>query len=111
MKTISLVFSRNVQNGVDGFNNPTYTKEDITVDGCLIAPITEPSNQREAEALAQQRLQVRIHLPKSFKGDISNSTVEWGGHKFKIDSDSVAFMDENCPTNWDRYFRGEAFYE
>lgn len=111
MKTISLTFNKKVQSGVDPFNNPTYENEAVEVAGCLIGPITEPANQRETEALAQQRLQVRIHLPKTFTGDISNSTVEWGGKTFKVDSDAVAFMNENCPTKWNRYFRAEAYYE
>lgn len=111
MKTISLEFKKRVQNGVDAFNNPTYNEETITVDDCLIAPIVEPANQREADAIAQQRLQVRIHLPKTFTGDVSDSTVEWGGKRFKIDSTSVEFMNENCPGKWNRYFRGEAYYE
>ncbi|WP_438980195.1 hypothetical protein, partial [Polynucleobacter sp.] len=51
--------------------------------------------------------QLRIHLPKSFTGDISDSDVVWGGKRFHIDSDSVVFMAENTPTRWNRYFRAE----
>lgn len=111
MKTITLTFKKKVEDGVDPFNNPTFTEEDISVDGCLIAPITEPQNQREVQALEQGKIQVRIHLPKTFTGDVSNSTVDYQGKTFSLDSDSVAFMDENCPTQWNRYFRAEAIYE
>ena len=97
MKTITLTFNKQVQNGTDSFNNPTYE--------------TEPTNEREAEALRQEIMQVRIHLPKSFTGDVGNSTVEYSGITWRVDSNSVQFMDENCPTQWNRYFRGEALHE
>lgn len=111
MKTITLIFKKKVESGVDPFNNPTFTEQEIEVSDCLIAPITEPTNQREVQALEQGKLQVRIHLPKTFTSDVSNSTVEYKGKVFSLDSDSVAFMDENCPTKWNRYFRAEAYYE
>ena len=111
MKTITLTFNKQVQNGTDSFNNPTYETEQVEVPGCLIAPIVEPTNEREAEALRQEIMQVRIHLPKSFTGDVGNSTVEYGGITWRVDSNSVQFMDENCPTQWNRYFRGEAIHE
>lgn len=88
-------------------NNPVYSTTEIEVDGCLIAPITEPVNAREQQAIAQSKEQLRIHLPKTFNGDVSNSDVEWDGKKFHVDNDSVVFMAENTPTQWNRYFRAE----
>lgn len=112
MKTITLIFTKKVQSGaLDPFGNPVMTAQQISVDGCLIAPITEPANHREEQAMEQGKDQVRIHLPKTYTGDVSDSTVEWGGRTFHLDSSSVAFMNENCPTQWNRYFRAEAVYE
>lgn len=112
MKTITLDFMKSVQGSeLDPFGNPIASVETVTVDGCLIAPITEPTNHREEQAMQQGKDQVRIHLPKTFDGDVSNSDVEWGGKTFHLDSDSVIFMNENCPTKWNRYFRAEAVYE
>lgn len=112
MKTITLTFTKNIQGSeLDPFGNPIKTKQAISVEGCLIAPITEPSSHREEQAIEQGKIQVRIHLPKTFTGDVSDSDVEWDGKTFHLDSDSVAFMNENCPTKWNRYFRAEAIYE
>ena len=112
MKTLTLTFTKTVQGGeVDAFGNPIETTENIAVDGCLIAPITEPTSKREQQALEQGKDQVRIHLPKTFTGDLGDSDVEWGGKTFHLDSSSVQFMNENCPTPWNRYFRAEAMYE
>lgn len=111
MKTITLIFKKQVAGELDSFGNPTFTIEEVEVPGCLIGPITEPTNEREAQALQQEIMQVRIHLPKTFTGDVGNSTVEYGGITWRVDSDSVQFMNENCPTQWNRYFRGEAIHE
>lgn len=108
MKTVTLTFLKKTASGTDAMNNPTYTTTEIEVDGCLIAPITEPSSQREQQAMEQSKDQVRIHLPKTYTGDVSKSSVEWDGKTFLLDSDSVKFMDGNTPTKWNRYFRAES---
>ena len=112
MKTTTLTFIKTVEGSeLDPFGNPITSTQEIAVDGCLIAPITEPTNHREEQAMEQGKIQVRIHLPKTFTGDVSNSDVTWNDKTFHLDSDSVAFMNENCPTAWNRYFRAEAVYE
>lgn len=108
MKGITLTFAKEVPGAPDSMGNPVNTISNIEVDDCLIAPITEPANAREQQALEQSRDQVRIHLPKASTADVSDSTVEWGGKTFKVDSDSVVFMDENTPGRWNRYFRAES---
>lgn len=107
MKGMKLTFEKQIEVGRNMFNDPAYQKQIIEVDDCLIAPITEPSNAREQQALEQNREQLRIHLPKAFDGDVSNSYVIWLGRKYKVDSDGTAFMNENTPGRWNRYFRAE----
>lgn len=107
MRGIPLTFKKDIQAGTDKMNNPINSTIDIVVDDCLIAPITEPTNAREQQAMSQSIVQVRIHLPKVFDADVSDSVVTFGGKTFRIDSDSVVFMNENTPTRWNRYFRAE----
>lgn len=104
---MQVVFSKQVANGTDELNDPTYTTQNITVDDVLIAPITEPSNARESQALEQSRDQVRVHMPKASDDDISDSEFVYDGKTFRVDSDSVKFMAANTPGRWDRYFRAE----
>jgi hypothetical protein len=108
MKGTTLTFKLKTQSSLDSMGNPVMAETNIDVDDCLIAPITEPANAREQQALAQSRDQVRIHIPKVYTGDLSNSDVDWDGKTFHLDSDSVAFMNDNTPTRWNRYFRAEA---
>lgn len=106
---MQLTFIRKVATGEhDGMGNALYTTEPVIVEDCLVAPISEPANAREQQALEQSRDQVRIHLPKAFAGNVSGSDVEYGGKTFHLDSDSVTFMELNTPTRWNRYFRAEA---
>lgn len=105
---MTVAFSKKVAGGTDELNNPTYTEQVISIDDCLVAPITEPSTAREQQAMEQSRDQVRVHLPKATSEDIANSTFVYGGKTFTVDSDSVVFMNENTPTRWNRYFRAES---
>jgi len=111
---MTLVFKKQVQKTVGGipqvddFNNPIMEISNVTVDDCLVAPITEPTNAREQLAMEQSRDQIRIHIAKTSTADVSDSEVTWNGKTFKVDSDSVEFMRNNTPTRWCRYFRAEA---
>lgn len=105
---MTVTFTKQVESGTDDLNDPTYTTTTITIDDCLIAPIIEPANAREAQALEQARDQVRVHLPKATTEDVSDSTFVYDGKVFKVDSDSVVFMNDNTPGRWNRYFRAES---
>lgn len=105
---IPITFAKKVQSGTDSFNNPVFTTSNIVVNNCLIAPIIEPTNLREQQAMQQSRDQVRVHMPKTSVDDVSNSDITYDGKVFHLDSDSVIFMNENTPTAWNRYFRAES---
>lgn len=107
MKGLQITFNKQVVDKYDDFNNPVTKIVKIVVDDCLVAPVTEPISAREQQAINQARDQVRVHLPKSFSGDVSASTFEYDGKTFTLDSDSVIFMPENTPTRWNRYLRAE----
>lgn len=104
----TIEFKTRVETSRDALNDPVYSIVGIQVQNCLIAPITEPTSAREQQALDQMREQVRIHLPKTYADDIGGSYFAWDGKIFQVDSSSVKFMDENTPTEWNRYFRGES---
>lgn len=108
MTGMEIVFTQRVANGTDDLNNPTYTTQTVTVDDCLVAPITEPTTAREQQAMEQSKDQVRVHMPKASTADVGDSTFVYGGKTFRVDSSAVKFMLENTPTRWDRYFRAES---
>lgn len=104
----TLDFRTQVEIGRDELNNPVYDTISIKVDDCLIGPNAEPSDARQQQAMTQYKDTVRIHLPKTFTGDVSSSYILWQNKLFHLDSDSVIFMPENTPTRWNRYFKAES---
>jgi hypothetical protein len=108
MVGMEITFIQKVAGAVDDLNNPTYTTQDVVVDDCLVAPITEPTTAREQQAMEQSKDQVRVHMPKTSTADVGDSTFVYDGKTFKLDSSAVKFMDGNTPTRWNRYFRAES---
>ena len=104
---MTLVFVKQVVDSYDELNNPVCVPLNVSVDDCLIAPISEPATAREQQAMEQSRDQIRIHLPKAYTGNVADSDVTYNGKVFHLDSDSVVFMASNTPTRWNRYFRAE----
>ena len=113
MKGMTITFTKKDYSGTtrDKFGNIVPTNSTIVVDDCLVGPVTEPVSQREQQAMEQGKIQVRVHLPKTYNGDVSDSDFTYDNKVFHLDSDSVVFMPENCPTRWNRYFRAEAHDE
>lgn len=108
MVGMEIVFTQRVANGTDDLNNPTYTTQTVTVDDCLVAPITEPTTAREQQAMEQSKDQLRVHMPKTSTADVGDSEFTYEGKVFRVDSSAVKFMDDNTPTRWNRYFRAES---
>jgi len=108
MVGMEITFIQEVAGEPDAMNNPTYTTQEIVVDDCLVAPITEPATAREQQAMEQSKDQVRVHMPKTDDTDVGNSSFVYDGKTFRLDSSSVKFMDDNTPTRWNRYFRAES---
>jgi hypothetical protein len=108
MTGMEITFTQKVAGAVDALNNPTYTTQEVVVDDCLVAPITEPSTAREQQAMEQSKDQVRVHMPKASTANVGGSSFVYDGKTFLLDSSSVKFMLENTPTRWDRYFRAES---
>lgn len=111
MKTITIEFRKRQKTGLDELRNPIYENTTISVAGCLVEPISEPQNARENQAMERGKIQVRVHLPKVFTGDVSKSAFDYNGVEFETDTNPVEFMRENTPTKWNRYFRAEAINE
>lgn len=76
-------------------NRPTATGlETFTIKDCLIANNGSPNASRP---------QILIHLPKTDKREVDGSFVDYEGYDWHIVGTTVAQMDANTPTRWDRY--------
>ena len=76
-------------------NHPTAEGlETFTVDDCLIANNGSPNVNRP---------QILIHIPKTDNHDVNNSFVSYEGYEWHVIGTTVAQMDGNTPTRWNRY--------
>ena len=76
-------------------NHPTVTGlETFTIDNCLIANNGTPNAVRP---------QILIHLPKTDEHVVNGSFVSYGGYEWHVIGTTVAQMEGNTPTNWNRY--------
>ena len=76
-------------------NRPTASGlETFTIDDCLVANNGSPNTVRP---------QILIHLPKTDSHDVDGSFVFYEGYDWYVIGATVAQMDSNTPTRWDRY--------
>lgn len=76
-------------------NHPTTNGlETFTIDDCLIANNGSPNAPRP---------QILIHIPKTDNHDVNSSFVSYEGHEWHVVGTTVAQMDGNTPTRWNRY--------
>lgn len=76
-------------------NHPTSEGlETFTIDDCLIANNGSPNVNRP---------QILIHIPKTDNHDVNNSFVSYEGYEWHVIGTTVAQMDGNTPTRWNRY--------
>lgn len=86
MKTISVIFKNKPLS--DG------TVQTFKVDGCLVAETGSPTAKRP---------QIQIHLPRTDSRDVDGAFIEYAGHDYHIVGVMAPRMNENTPTNWNRY--------
>lgn len=76
-------------------NHPTASGlKTFKVDDCLIANNGSPNASRP---------QILIHLPKTDNHDVDGSFVTYAGYEWHVVGTTVAQMEGNTPTRWDRY--------
>lgn len=76
-------------------NHPTANGlETFTISDCLIANNGSPNAPRP---------QILIHIPKTDEHDVNNSFVSYEGYDWHVIGITVAQMDGNTPTRWNRY--------
>ena len=80
-------------------NHPTADGlETFTINDCLVANNGTPNMPRP---------QILIHLPKTDTHDVNGAFVSYGGYDWHVVGTTVAQMDGNTPTRWNRYAMAE----
>lgn len=76
-------------------NHPTADGlETFSIEDCLVANNGSPNASRP---------QILIHIPKTDEHDVDGSFVNYEGYDWHVIGTTVAQMDGNTPTRWNRY--------
>lgn len=76
-------------------NRPTEVGlETFTIEDCLVANNSTPNAPRP---------QILIHIPKSCERAVDGAFVSYEGYEWHVIGTTVAQMDGNTPTRWNRY--------
>ena len=76
-------------------NHPTTDGlETFAIEDCLIANNGSPNASRP---------QILIHIPKASEKDVDGAFVSYEGYEWHVVGTTVAQMDGNTPTRWNRY--------
>lgn len=109
MKGITVILYERTKSGVDGFNNPIYTDEAISIENVLVG---SPTEQEIADSLNlyQKRAIYTLAIPK---GDThkwsAGSVVEFFDRKWKTIGYPIEGMEHLIPLNWNKKVRVEAY--
>lgn len=99
MKGISVILHVKTLAGVDGFNNPIYADEAITVDNVLVGqPSTEDITS--SISLHGKRVEYVLGIPKGDEHVWEDTEVEFFGRKFKTFGGVMQGIEALVPTAW-----------
>lgn len=92
--------------GRDAFNRPTYTESVETVDNVIIEPMSE-TEILDLQNLTGRKAVYRLCLPKGDAHDWVDRTVEFFGQKWHTIGDTLEWIEDMVPLQWNRKVRVE----
>lgn len=104
MKGVTVTLEKKTQAGTDGFGQPIYTSESISVDDVLVG---EPSTDDITNNLAMygKKIVYTLAIPKGDMNDWEDTYVtlpEPMGGTFHTVGIPTAGIEENIPTRWNK---------
>ena len=103
IKGIPVILHIRQQTGKDDFNRPTYEETTVTVENCLVSPLSEGDNSLTAELnLNGKHGLYQIAVPKGDRNTWEGNTVEFFGHAWKVIGFPTEGIEENIPLSWNR---------
>lgn len=74
--------------------NKDGTVSTFIIKDCLIAQSGTPTARNP---------EVMVHIPKSSKEVVDGAWFDYEGYSYMVIGTTIAMMDANTPTRWDRY--------
>lgn len=86
--------------GKDQLGNPIKEYNKFFIEDCLVIGQSSVDLGKPAEDL--DKTYIRVDLPKTYTGEVSEGYVYFVGRKFKIEGNPI--KNPFSPLKWDRYF-------
>ena len=101
IKGITVTLIDRVQNGVDGFNRPVFTENEVNVDNVLIEPVSSNDIVGNTD-LSSKNIQYRLCIPKSDTHEWEDRDVLFWNHRFHTVGFAQEYIDDMVPLEWNR---------
>ena len=98
---ITVILFDKVSDGVDEFNQPTYTETEIEVENVLIEPVST-TQSADTTDIKQTGIQYRLHIPKTDTNTWTNRKVKFYDSVFKTVGAPMVYMEELTPLEWNK---------
>ena len=101
IKGIPVVLINKVQNGVDGFNHPTFSEVRTTVKNVLVSP-TESQDVIDALNLTGKKAVYTLGIPKGDTHIWEDQDVEFFDRRFHVITFPVEGIEAIIPLSWNK---------
>lgn len=92
---------RPVESGFDDMGEPITEYVEEHIDG-VIWQRSENSSLDEGERPNGVEDTLIVHLPKTYTASVKACLVEIEGNRYECQGDPIGYMEELCPTPWNR---------
>lgn len=99
IKGIPVVLINKVQNGVDGFNHPTFSEVRTTVENVLVVPSSSEDVISQLN-LSGKTAVYTLGIPKGDTHIWEDQDVEFFGERFHVFTIPTKGIEEMIPLDW-----------
>lgn len=104
--TVKLI--NRIQTGVDAFNVPIYSEQEVYVSNVLVA---QPAQNEivDAQSLQSKKAVYSLGIPKGDTHIWKDQIVEVFGRRFKVFGDVIEGIEANVPGPWHHIWQVEHY--
>ena len=103
LKGIPVTLHQKIETGRDAFNRPVYSETDITVENCLVAPLSEGDNSITTELnLNGKHGLYQIAVPKGDTNIWEDQIVEFFGSRWRVIGFPTQGIEDLIPLSWNK---------
>lgn len=99
IKGISVTLYEKTQTGLDGFNNPIYATNPITIDNVLVAPASADDIINNIDLQGRKAIYT-LAIPKGDTHNWINTRVDFFGEQWQTFGEPLIGMEHQIPLEW-----------